>query len=834
MTSEVSDWKSFEKYVADIFSMLGYSIEVDGQMDSAQTDIIAISRNRFKPNLIIECKYHSEKSTKVGIDQVENFTARVLKLRNKGVIDQGYLVTNTGFTSPAKGSLAESASYVFLATPNELINELIDTDTYLKTYIESYERTFSFKHFIELYSCDIRNLGFTSYEYTDYFENFASKKEEYLNGEYLLVSMLLRDASTRKLLIKKEDNVEKLINSLSLKGSSDETVTSIPTVNDINELIQQKRNVLKEVTKDCQDFIDGDSNLLILLGDFGSGKTSCFNHLMYLLAKKRLANPDSTPIPLLITLRDYNKAVDLDSLLNNFFVTKLGETNLSIPLFHSLNSKGYFIILLDGFDEMARLVGPVERRQTFNEMSKLINENNKVFLSSRPGYFVDTEEIFDLIIKYVKQKKKRYSVGDKHIPDNVQISCLQLMTNEQLKSYIGGVPHLKKKSALTRILGSNAIIKLAKRPVLANMIIETLEDVERLKDSEITENKIYEIYTQKWIEREEDKGIFRILIGSEKKNIFLGLLAVQLHEQDKFTINYKDLNDEIKKHFKLKDASEIDHFSNDIRTCSFLTRDDNGNYGFIHSSFMEYFVAKEFLKFDESFYTGKFSRIFNPRILEFLKSTNAFGNNSKFWKMYERIKFVEHSFITNQNYPTAILIRGIEKKYLEEVLQAGWPTYDSVDDKIDAFDFKIKKFEDELLQIKQTGYKEMDEKASEILRHFSASWTEVEVFFDDKIKKSFEFEHLIPLRQFISKLKKGSNEKYFRLGYYKQNLIISRSANPKLKKHQHFIQIQSVAIDKFIVLFGNQEYVQKEFTVKNLDDVRLTKLLDELKEVPIE
>jgi formylglycine-generating enzyme required for sulfatase activity len=48
----------------------------------------------------------------------------------------------------------------------------------------------------------------------------------------------------------------------------------------------------------------------------------------------------------------------------------------------------------------------------------------------------------------------------------------------------------------------------------------------------------------------------------------------------------------VRAHFHLEKAHEIDYFEHDIRTCSFLNRDPEGNYRFVHKSFQEFFVAQ--------------------------------------------------------------------------------------------------------------------------------------------------------------------------------------------------------------------------------------------------
>lgn len=57
-------------------------------------------------------------------------------------------------------------------------------------------------------------------------------------------------------------------------------------------------------------------------------------------------------------------------------------------------------------------------------------------------------------------------------------------------------------------------------------------------------------------------------------------------------MSYREFPAAIKKYFKDVDRiEEIDYFSHDIQSCSFLTSDRTGDFKFIHKSFMEFFVA---------------------------------------------------------------------------------------------------------------------------------------------------------------------------------------------------------------------------------------------------
>ena len=67
----------------------------------------------------MECKFHEPQTgNKVSVPEVDDFAARVLRLRGSGDVSSGYLVTNTDFTAPAKGAFAgrPEGKFVFLRT----------------------------------------------------------------------------------------------------------------------------------------------------------------------------------------------------------------------------------------------------------------------------------------------------------------------------------------------------------------------------------------------------------------------------------------------------------------------------------------------------------------------------------------------------------------------------------------------------------------------------------------------------------------------------------------------------------------------------------------------
>jgi hypothetical protein len=99
----------------------------------------------------------------------------------------------------------------------------------------------------------------------------------------------------------------------------------------------------------------------------------------------------------------------------------------------------------------------------------------------------------------------------------------------------------------------------------------------------------------------------------------LGLLALHMFQRHEVSVYFEDLDVHIKEQFSLREARDVENISHDIRTCSFLARDEKDSYSFIHRSFMEYFVAREFERTVESPFRGRMEMQLSDRIVEFMR-----------------------------------------------------------------------------------------------------------------------------------------------------------------------------------------------------------------------
>lgn len=128
----------------------------------------------------------------------------------------------------------------------------------------------------------------------------------------------------------------------------------------------------------------------------------------------------------------------------------------------------------------------------------------------------------------------------------------------------------------------------------------------------------------------------------------------------------------------------------------------------------------------------------------------------------------------------------------------------------------------------------MDDRTREILNRFDASWVQTKACFDDLIGNHKGFERLIPVRAFIARLEQSGGKEVYRLGTSIHMLIISRSVDHGLRTDQKYIRIQAHDENNFEVTMHDGEKMYRQYRVRDLNDSRIIKLFQTLKQVLID
>jgi formylglycine-generating enzyme required for sulfatase activity len=326
-------------------------------------------------------------------------------------------------------------------------------------------------------------------------------------------------------------------------------------------------------------------NHLSLLGDFGTGKTWFTRRLA-----ARLAARPNARIPITIALRDYSRAYDIEQVLTdaltNRFDIKLGAGFKTIS---RLNQEGRLLLIFDGFDEMERRASDYRTAlDNFWEIAKLIAPRSKILLTCRTAFFrhrSDEEEVLKSARGEVKLLKDNEVID---LSDRRKFEVLHLSEFDdlQIEDALRRLAPATWQHLIAKIRALPNIEDLAHRPVLLGMIAQTLPRLS--KDDDFNLATLYRTYTDDLLRDRAES------IPPAERQYFVQELAWEMQATSRLNIRWSEFPAKVIAHFQLKDdAKKAVFFEQDIRTQSYLVRDDDGNYRFAHKSMQEYFAARK-------------------------------------------------------------------------------------------------------------------------------------------------------------------------------------------------------------------------------------------------
>ncbi|MCX7837899.1 MAG: TIR domain-containing protein, partial [Anaerolineae bacterium] len=336
---------------------------------------------------------------------------------------------------------------------------------------------------------------------------------------------------------------------------------------------------------------DNRTNLLVVLGDLGTGKSTLVRFLAYHLAKSFRADPLRHPAPVLIPLREVRKEISLEGIVISHFARR-GLPAINFPRLEHLVRLGKIIILFDAFDEMADRVRWDVTKSNFTELRRAAEDQGKVILTCRTHYFKDRTEQVKLIgegprlseIETELYRELRQQSG-------AEVVYLQEFDDAKIQAYLRKArPHTAQED-WSKIQNIYNLRDLATRPLLLDMIVKSLPKLQA--GQSINAASLYTVYTNIWIEREEAKG--RLLDKTTKARLMLEL-AWRMWNEEKSEIHYRDLVPFVQALQQDRivelDDEEAEDIAREMQGATFLKRDDKGNFAFMHRSFMEYFLAR--------------------------------------------------------------------------------------------------------------------------------------------------------------------------------------------------------------------------------------------------
>ena len=133
---------------------------------------------------------------------------------------------------------------------------------------------------------------------------------------------------------------------------------------------------------------DHDGRFVVVLGDFGHGKTFLLRELT-----RRIYSDQLPPVvPIFIQLRELEKAHSLEQLLAAH-LTAAGEEVIDHRLLRYLIREGRVLLLFDGFDELALRVTYDRAAEHLDALVRAAEGRAKVVLTSRTQYFLSDRQV---------------------------------------------------------------------------------------------------------------------------------------------------------------------------------------------------------------------------------------------------------------------------------------------------------------------------------------------------------------------------------------------------------------------------------------------------------
>lgn len=368
--------------------------------------------------------------------------------------------------------------------------------------------------------------------------------------------------------------------------------------------------------------------IAIIQGDTGMGKTSVLKQFWLECANSWLSDKTKV-LPIFVDLRlfsgvrlhgrsarpddadDYSEAVrKFRSILMDHFQNELG-----LPFFwntlKNISTEKRILLIFDGLDEMSQDGGNESIETHLRLLNELVGLGVKTIISMRTHY-ISSESIF---IELIRRSGLPWS------------SCLVFelhpFNQAHIQKYISSYLDAKQQEYWHALIKkATNLLKISSRPFLLDSLVSLLKQHNEI-DKEINESTVYKHYLNEWLKRDRwryDEFIenFRQIVerdlstlhGSElipefeKDNDdlvswseslltkFIETLALESYLDNKHYYTADEISDYLRGKMPSLPDVFIGFFEYAIRTCTFMKRDEAGNYKFIDTSVEAFFAAK--------------------------------------------------------------------------------------------------------------------------------------------------------------------------------------------------------------------------------------------------
>ncbi|WP_437628049.1 pentapeptide repeat-containing protein [Sorangium sp. So ce1151] len=328
------------------------------------------------------------------------------------------------------------------------------------------------------------------------------------------------------------------------------------------------------------------SRFVLVLGDFGTGKTFLLHELA-----RRMGKAGGPLTPVLIEMRALEKARDLNALIaQHLALAGLGKIDL--PAFRHMLAEGRIALLFDGFDELAFRVTYDRAVEHFDTLIQAAQgKAAKVVVTSRSQHFISEQQVRSALAERAA------------LLPGYRLARLLPFSEAQIHRFLvnrlGGE---EAADARMRLLADvRDLLGLSANPRMLGFIAE-IEEAQlrqaKAGDGEITSAGLYRLLLDRWLvweyERAHPKGAQPGLSVAQRWRAVTEL-ATRLWQRTEQSVSIRELPPELIAALHALGRHELDVAvaTHQIGSGTLLVWDDQENFRFIHQSVLEWLVARE-------------------------------------------------------------------------------------------------------------------------------------------------------------------------------------------------------------------------------------------------
>jgi WD40 repeat protein len=325
---------------------------------------------------------------------------------------------------------------------------------------------------------------------------------------------------------------------------------------------------------------------ILLLGDFGRGKTFALREVARRIP---IELPHLTPV--LIELRTLDKAHSIEGLVAAHLADH-DERNIDLRAFQYMLRQGRIVLLFDGFDELVTRTTYDRAADHLDTLLGAAVDSAKIVVTSRTQHFQSRAQVLTKLGERVGLLPQR------------RVLNIEEFTPEQIREYLVnhyGGDEARATVRLRLISGVENLIELSHNPRMLSFVADLPEDrlvaVARVGHA-MSAAGLYREILSFWLTVEErrTRGVPGGPEGLSLAELWRAVtrLALRLWEANESVLSIADLAEAAD---ALADLAErpmsSDHAVHALGAGTLLVQSDEGLFGFIHGSIVEWLVANE-------------------------------------------------------------------------------------------------------------------------------------------------------------------------------------------------------------------------------------------------